>query len=66
MEPKHTQSKWEEFVLRLGTLGELLLLFATGDRWWLAPLILFLGLMGIVLALLQTFSYVAPFVYVAF
>ena len=60
------KGKWELFLMRLGILGELLLLFIKGDRWWMAPLILALGVMGLVLVLLQTFEYIAPFVYVVF
>ena len=60
------KGKWELFLMRLGILGELLLLFIKGDRWWMAPLILALGVMGLILVLLQTFEYIAPFVYVVF
>ena len=60
------KGKLELFLMRLGILGELLLLFIKGDRWWMAPLILALGVMGLILVLLQTFEYIAPFVYVVF
>jgi hypothetical protein len=40
--------------------------FASGKNWWLTPLVLLLGLFGLVLVFLQSIEYVAPFVYLAF
>ena len=59
-------SGWERSLLKFGVLGELMLLFASGSRWWMAPLVLLLGLIGLVLVILQSQGYVAPFIYVAF
>jgi len=56
----------ETFLLRLGVIGELLRLFITGKRWWMAPLVLFLGLFGLILALINSLEVVAPFIYMAF
>ena len=60
------KGKLELFLMRLGILGELLLLFIKGDRWWMAPLVLLLCILGLALVLLQSFEFVAPFVYMAF
>ncbi len=60
------QGRWESFLLKLGVIGELMLLFARGKRWWMAPLVMLLALAGLVLVVLQSFEYVAPFIYVAF
>jgi hypothetical protein len=59
-------SRWKQFMLRLGILGELLGFIASSDRWWLFPLVLLLGIIGLGLVLLQAFEYIAPFVYVVF
>lgn len=49
--------------MRLGTLGQLLRLVGGGRRRWMLPMVLILGLLGLVLAGLQAVQYVAPFVY---
>ena len=59
-------SSLETFLLRFGVIGELLALFLLGERWWMAPLVLLLGVLGIILVVLQSFEYVAPFIYMAF
>ena len=59
-------SSLEIFLLRFGVIGELLALFLLGERWWMAPLVLLLGVLGIILVVLQSFEYVAPFIYMAF
>jgi hypothetical protein len=56
----------DTFLLRLGVIGELLRLFSSGKRWWMAPLVLFLGIFGLALALLNSLEVVAPFIYMAF
>ena len=56
----------ETLFLRFGVIGELLVLFAVGKRWWMAPLVLLLGLFGLVLALISSFEVAAPFIYMAF
>ena len=62
-DPKQSQN---HFLLRLGILGELLGFIAKSDRWWLLPLVLLLGILGLFLVLLQAFEYIAPFVYIVF
>jgi len=47
------------------TIGEMLRLFASGPRWWLFPLVVFLLLFGILL-LLATATPVGPFIYALF
>ena len=64
--PPTNDSRWKRFLLRLGILGELLVFIAQSDRWWLFPLVLFLGIIGLGLVILQAFEYIAPFVYVVF
>ena len=59
-------SALERFLLRFGVIGELLALFLLGERWWMAPLVLLLCVLGIILVVLQSFEYVAPFIYMAF
>ena len=56
----------ETTLMRFGVIGELLVQFATGDRWWMAPLVLLLGVLGLILALINSFKVVAPFIYMAF
>ena len=62
----HRPTRMESLLLRLGTIGELLLLLARGGRWWMLPLVLVLSVMGLFLVGLQMLEYVAPFVYVVF
>ena len=65
----HSESEYsgiERTLMKMGVIGELMLLFATGSRWWMAPLVLLLALIGLVLVVLQSYQYVAPFIYVAF
>ena len=56
----------ERVLLKMGVVGELLLLFVKGDRWWMAPLVLLLCVLGAVLVVLNSLEYVAPFIYMAF
>ena len=56
----------ERILLKMGVVGELLLLFVKGDRWWMAPLVLLLCVLGAVLVVLNSLEYVAPFIYMAF
>ena len=59
----YTPGRLETFLLRLGTVGELMALVVRGGRWWMLPLILILvSLAGVMLAL-QAVQYVAPFIY---
>ncbi len=62
----HQPSRMEALLMRLGTIGELLLLLARGGRWWMLPLVLVLSVVGLFLVGLQMLEYVAPFVYVVF
>lgn len=64
--PGAAPGRLETALLRLGVVGELIAHFARGDRWWLAPLALVLGLLGLVMVVLQSIEYVAPFVYLTF
>jgi hypothetical protein len=66
MEGSPKSSRWKQFIMRLGIIGELLTLFSTGERWWMAPLVLLLCIIGMALVLLQSFEFIAPFVYMAF
>jgi hypothetical protein len=59
-------SRIETILLRLGVIGELMTLFIRGDRWWMAPLVLLLAVLGLALVVLQSIEYVAPFIYMAF
>ena len=61
-----TPSRMETFLLRLGVIGELMTLFIRGDRWWMAPLVMLLAILGLALVVLQSIEYVAPFIYMAF
>ena len=61
--PVKTTTGWGE---KLATIKEMMLFFGSGKRWWMAPLVLLLGIIGLVLVILQSFEYVAPFIYVAF
>jgi hypothetical protein len=56
----------EAFLMRLGTVGELLLLLVRGGRWWMLPLVAVLVLLGGALLFLQGMHYVAPFIYMVF
>jgi hypothetical protein len=56
----------EAFLMRLGTVGELLLLLVRGGRWWMLPLVTVLVLLGGALLFLQGMHYVAPFIYMVF
>ena len=51
---------------KFAILKEMMIFFSTGKRWWMAPLVLLLGIIGLVLVVLQSLEYVAPFIYVAF
>ena len=62
----YSLSRLESIFLRFGVLGEMMLYFARGKYWWLTPLVLTLGLLGMVLVFLQSIQYVAPFVYLVF
>jgi hypothetical protein len=52
-------------VSRLSLFKELFLFLKEGKRWWLAPLILVLVLMGVLMVLAQGKA-LAPFIYALF
>ena len=56
----------DHFLLRFGFIGELILLFIKGDRWWLPPLLISCVIIALILILLNSFEHIAPFVYVSF
>jgi hypothetical protein len=58
--------RMESFLMRMGTAGELLSMFVRGGRWWMLPLLLIFLLLGLILVLLQSVQYVAPFIYMVF
>jgi hypothetical protein len=62
----YSPGRLESLLLRLGTVGELLALFLRGKRWWMLPLVGLLLALGLVLVLLQSVQYVAPFIYMVF
>ena len=66
MSEQQKASRWQQFTNRLGIIGEVMVLFFNGDRWWMAPLVLLLCILGLALVVLQSFEFVAPFVYMAF
>ena len=61
----YTPGRLESFLLRMGTIGELLALLVRGERRWMLPLVLVLVLLGLGLSFLQALEYFAPFIYVA-
>jgi hypothetical protein len=63
---QYVPSRMESFLMRMGTAGELLSLFVRGGRWWMLPLLLIFLLIGLILVLLQSVQYVAPFIYMVF
>lgn len=52
--------------LRLATLGELWRGLVRARRYWMLPMLLVLGLLGVALTGLQAMPYVAPFIYAVF
>jgi Family of unknown function (DUF5989) len=52
-------------VGRLGIIGELFTFFWANKRWWLAPVLVALFLLGAVILLAQS-SAIAPFIYTLF
>lgn len=53
-------------VLRFGIAAELVRVLWRGGRWWLLPMLVVLGVAGLLLAAVQAVEYVAPFVYTVF
>jgi hypothetical protein len=50
---------------RFGIVGELISFFWSNKRWWLAPMLVALFLMGTLIVLAQS-SAIAPFIYTLF
>ena len=63
---ENQMSRTESLMLRMGTAGELLSMFIRGGRWWMLPMLMVFILLGLILVLLQSASYVAPFIYMVF
>jgi fatty acid desaturase len=53
----------ERLLLRFGTVGQLLMLFARGGRWWMLPLIAILAVLAVAMVGLQSVQVLAPFIY---
>lgn len=56
----------ERWSLRLSTLRELLQMLSRHKRYWMIPMVVVFGLLGLVLSGLQAIEYVAPFIYAVF
>jgi hypothetical protein len=65
-EPAYTPSRMETWLLRFGTAGALLAMFAKGGRWWMVPMMVVFLIVGVGLLFLQSIHYVAPFIYMVF
>ena len=53
-------------LLKLGTFGELLTMFADSGRWWLLPFAGILALTALLLLVVSVLEYAAPFIYTIF
>jgi len=60
------QARVDGWLLRMGTVGQLLAMLTRGGRWWMLPLVGVLMLAAVVLIALQSVQYVAPFIYLVF
>jgi hypothetical protein len=50
---------------RVGIVGELFSYFSVGKRWWVLPILVVLGIAGVLIILAQS-SAIAPFIYTLF
>ena len=57
---------WRQFGRRLETVQELTKYFWRRRLWWLLPMVVLLGLFGVLLVTSQTAPFVAPFIYTMF
>ena len=57
---------WRQFGRRLETVQELTKYFWRRRLWWLLPMVVLLGLFGVLLVTSQTMPFVAPFIYTMF
>ena len=56
---------FEESREKFGIIGELLAFMRVRKKWWLGPIVLMLGLLGLLVVLTQGTA-VAPFIYTLF
>ncbi len=52
--------------LRFGTIRQIFAMLGRTRRWWMAPMLVILVLVGLALSGLQAVQYVAPFIYAVF
>lgn len=50
-------------AMRFAVLRDLFTMLGASKRWWLAPLLVVLVVLGLALAGLQAVSYLSPFIY---
>jgi hypothetical protein len=53
-------------AIRLGTVKQIFAMLGRTRRWWMAPMLVILVLLGLALSGLQAVQYVAPFIYAVF
>ena len=53
-------------AIRLGTVKQIFGMLGRTRRWWMAPMLVILVLLGLALSGLQAVQYVAPFIYAVF
>lgn len=63
MSDKQTPSSMS---IRMGTIGQIFKMLGRTRRWWMAPMLVILVLLGLALSGLQAVQYVAPFIYAVF
>jgi hypothetical protein len=56
---------FEESLEKVGMVGELWTFMRVRKKWWLGPIVLMLGLLGLLVVLTQGTA-VAPFIYTLF
>ena len=63
MSDKQTPSN---LAIRFGTIRQIFGMLKRTRRWWMAPMLVVLVLVGLALSGLQAVQYVAPFIYAVF
>ncbi len=53
-------------AIRMGTIRQIFSMLSKTRRWWMAPMLVILVLLGLALSGLQAVQYVAPFIYAVF
>jgi hypothetical protein len=53
-------------AIRMGTIRQIFSMLGKTRRWWMAPMLVILVLLGLALSGLQAVQYVAPFIYAVF